>query len=141
MANPIDVILDAQNETTPIFTIYDSIVPGVTGGATTGRMTVQAVRTTNGTSNAVFGLERCALRADGSLLQYHPQTGTDLVDAWVWQQETLMNFDAATERTHAEVGSNNYILWPGFAYRIRRTSTGTEPIRIVVQLEGRPSSI
>lgn len=129
MAN-IDVVLDAEDEVTPTFTLYDVMMAGGQNGDAV-RVVVQAARTTN-TGNAVnIALDACVVLDDLTLMQRH--NGTSLEDAW---HETSGNFiqlssddDNNGRRDDIDDGAK---LQPGLIYRVRYNSAQTDPVRVVI---------
>ena len=128
----IDVILDALNETTPVFTLADIYgrEAGSQIGYNQGRIPAQVVRTTNTASNVNLVLEACLMLEDGTLLQQH--NGTALEDAWD-QTPPTGNYVALTSTEHGELVPNtNPTNLFGMALRLRYASSGTDPVRIVI---------
>ena len=128
----IDVILDALNETTPVFTLAD--IYGREAGSQIGynqsRVPLQAVRTTNTSGTVSFALEACMMLEDGTLLQQH--NGTALEDAWdmVPASGTYLSM---TSTEHGEwVSAANPGNLFGAALRVRYASSTTDPVRIVI---------
>ena len=120
----INVVLDAEGEVTPGFTSEE--IGGQGHFGTTLHLAIQGSRTTSGSNSVTVSLDICMVNEDGTLHQMH--NGTELVDAW---HPAISSFIVLnnTRHTHLRVLHSQVF---GLMYRLRYSSNGTTPIRLVV---------
>ena len=120
----INEVLDAEDEVTTMFTSEE--IGGQGHFGTTLHVAMQGSRTTSDSGNVIVSLDTCMINEDGTLHQMH--NGTELVDAWF---PTVSNFFVlnSTRNTYMRVLRNQVF---GLMYRLRYSSNGTTPIRLVV---------
>ena len=103
----IDQVLDAQNETTPAFTMIES-APNL-GAATFGRMLVQGSRQSGSTQVALVIQQK--------------------VGNARWMQAATFNVSATA---NSVAGNNGVIVVPGVQYRVLYNTAATDQIRVSV---------